>query len=145
MRTNRDIEGPCIYLSSPTNVKFKFNGKLNGNGKFNGKPRDLCLILGFSFWTLGNFFFLWRWLHTATDCSRSCGVSILGDIQKLSGHGPGQLALDGSVWAGVLDQMTSRGPLHLQDIIQTFYFYRHEPCVSFWPIISVQIPRRENQ
>ena len=33
-----------------------------------------------------------------------CGVSILGDIQKPSGHGPEQAALGGPAWAGGLDQ-----------------------------------------
>ena len=39
----------------------------------------------------------------------SCGVSIPGDTEKLSGHGPGQPALCGPASAGGLDQMTSRG------------------------------------
>ncbi|KAK4830304.1 hypothetical protein QYF61_009809 [Mycteria americana] len=36
-------------------------------------------------------------------------VSILGDTQKPSGHGPGQQALGGPSVAGVLDQMNLRG------------------------------------
>lgn len=38
-----------------------------------------------------------------------CGVSILGDIQKLSGHGPRQPGLGDSAWAWGLGQVTSRG------------------------------------
>lgn len=34
--------------------------------------------------------------------------SILGDVQKLSGHDPGQLAVGGLAWAVGLDQMTYR-------------------------------------
>jgi len=40
---------------------------------------------------------------------RSCGVSNLGDIPKLSGHGPAQLAVGGPASAGGLDQVTSSG------------------------------------
>jgi len=29
-----------------------------------------------------------------------CGFSVLGDIQKLYGYGPRQLALGGPAWAG---------------------------------------------
>lgn len=31
---------------------------------------------------------------------RGCGVSLLGDIQKLLGHVPGQLSLHGLAWEG---------------------------------------------
>jgi len=31
------------------------------------------------------------------NAPKGCGISILGDIQKQPGHGPGQAALDGSV------------------------------------------------
>lgn len=57
------------------------------------------------------FFFLtvkvtvhWQFVH------RVYGVSILGDIQKLLGHGTRQPALVGPAWAGRLDSMTSSGP-----------------------------------
>ena len=43
-----------------------------------------------------------------------CGVSIVGDTQNSSGHGLGHPALGGSIWAGGLDQMTSRGPFQPQ-------------------------------
>lgn len=36
---------------------------------------------------------------------RGGGVSFCGDIRKTSSHGPGQLALCGPAWAGVLDQV----------------------------------------
>ena len=63
---------------------------------------------GDSLWTL--FYCEHHWA-LAQVAQRGCGVSLLGDIQKPSGHGPGQLALGGPAWAGVLlDQMTSRGP-----------------------------------
>lgn len=59
---------------------------------------------------------LWKSLfHCGSDqllawfAQRGCTVSILGDIQRLSGCGPGELAVGGPVWAGNLDQMTSRG------------------------------------
>lgn len=38
-----------------------------------------------------------------------CVVSILAGIQNPPGHGPGQWALGGPSWAGVLDQVTSKG------------------------------------
>lgn len=41
---------------------------------------------------------------------RTCGVSILGDIEKLSGYSPGQLALVSPISAGELVKVTSRGP-----------------------------------
>lgn len=43
---------------------------------------------------------------------RSGGVSLYGDAQKLSGHGPRQLALGSSVQAWDLDQMISK--VHLE-------------------------------
>lgn len=43
------------------------------------------------------------------------GFSILGDTQKLSGHGPRQLALCGPAW-GKADQMTSRGSFQPQPL-----------------------------
>jgi len=43
-----------------------------------------------------------------------CGVSILGDTQKPSGYGPGQLAPGVPGSAGLLDHLTSRGPLQPQ-------------------------------
>jgi len=45
---------------------------------------------------------------------RGGGVSTLGDTQKLSELGPGQLALGGPAWSGGLDQMTSRIPFQPQ-------------------------------
>lgn len=39
----------------------------------------------------------------------SCRVFILGDMQRPSEQGPGQLALGGLAWAEGLDQMPSRG------------------------------------
>jgi len=30
-----------------------------------------------------------------------CGVSLIGDIRKLSGHSPGQTALDDAAWTGI--------------------------------------------
>ena len=41
------------------------------------------------------------------------GVCILGDTQRPSGHGPGQLGLGGPTWAGGSDKMTSTGPCQL--------------------------------
>jgi len=35
------------------------------------------------------------WSNSGIGCLGCCGVSLLGDIQKLSGHGPGQPALGG--------------------------------------------------
>jgi len=67
-----------------------------------------------SLWTSGNTFLLWGWPSTATGCQGSCGVSLLGSIQKSCGHGLGQPALSGPAWAGGLDYMTSRGLFLLQ-------------------------------
>lgn len=35
------------------------------------------------------FFYFWVLLSTGTSCQRSCWVSMHGDAQKPSGHGPG--------------------------------------------------------
>lgn len=51
-------------------------------------------------WTSGKTFLLWGWPSTAEVAQGSCGVSILGHTQKLSGLSPGQLAVCGSAWAG---------------------------------------------
>ena len=53
-----------------------------------------------------------------------CRVSIHGDIQKPSGHGPGQLPQGVSAWAAGLDQITSRGvfqPQPLHDSMNSFF------------------------
>lgn len=42
---------------------------------------------------------------------RVCAVSLLGGVQKLFGHGPGQPVLGGPAWAGRLDQMRTLLPL----------------------------------
>jgi len=39
---------------------------------------------------------------------------MISNIQKLSARSPGQPALGGPAWAGVFDQMTSRGPFQPQ-------------------------------
>lgn len=54
---------------------------------------------------------LFRYL--AQVVQRACGVSILGVIQKLSGHAPAQTALGVPAWAGVLGQMTPDVPANL--------------------------------
>lgn len=60
--------------------------------------------------------FAWTLPYCAGDrapqnvAQRGCRASILGDIQKLSGHGSGQVALSDPAWEG-LDQMTSRSSL----------------------------------
>ena len=42
------------------------------------------------------------------------GVSILGDAQEQSEHGPGQPGQGGPAWAGGLGQVTSGGPVQPQ-------------------------------
>lgn len=46
----------------------------------------------------------------------SCGVSFLGDIQKLSAHGPRQPNLSGPAYVGGLDKMTSAGTCQSQSL-----------------------------
>lgn len=51
---------------------------------------------------------LWRWLSTDKDFPETNGVSLLGDIHKLSGYDPRQVYLGVQAWhQGVLHQMTS--------------------------------------
>lgn len=66
-------------------------------------------------WTSVNTFFCWEgdW-PLAQVVQRGCGVSLLRDIQKPSGYGPGQSALSVPAWSGGLEQMPSRGPFQLQ-------------------------------
>lgn len=52
----------------------------------------------------------------AQAAQRVCGVSLLGDVQKLPRHGLGQPALDVSACAELLEQMTSKGPLQSQPL-----------------------------
>ena len=68
---------------------------------------------GSSLWTSGSTLSAWRWLSTGTGCPESLW-SLQGNIQKLSGHGPGQLTLGGPAWAERLDQTTSRDPFQTQ-------------------------------
>lgn len=51
-------------------------------------------------------------------------IFILEDIQKPSGHDPGQAARDNSAWAERLDQMNSRGHFQLQPSWDSGWFYR---------------------
>lgn len=64
---------------------------------------------GGSLRTWGNFF-LWGWLSPGTGCPKRFRVSLLGDTQNPSGHGPGQLTLGVPLWAEGLDKVTYRGP-----------------------------------
>ena len=64
----------------------------------------------------------------AQVAQRDCAVSHFGDIQKPSGHGTGQVATGGPAWGGVLDQMTSRGPLPTST---TLWFYEKSVNNSF--------------
>lgn len=52
---------------------------------------------------------------------RDCEVSVLRDLQKMTGHGPGQLVLAGSARAGRLDQMTFRGPYQHKEFCETCF------------------------
>jgi len=47
------------------------------------------------------------------------GVSILGEVQKPSGHGHEQLDLSSPAWAEELDQISSRGPFQPQPFVDS--------------------------
>lgn len=53
---------------------------------------------------------------TLAQVVQSSWVFLHGDLQKLSGHHPGQAALGCSVWPVGLDQMVSRGPFQSQTV-----------------------------
>lgn len=94
---------------------------------FNGAQQSTNWNRKISLWTSGNTSLLWRWLSTDTGCPERLWISLLGDIQKLLGHGSGPPALVASAWAGVMDQMTKK------DSIQTQQFYdsvKAERCVG---------------
>ena len=52
-----------------------------------------------------------------------CRVSILWDIQKLSGHGPGWLALDGPASGVSLDQKTSGSRFQSQLFLDSVIYF----------------------
>lgn len=56
----------------------------------------------------------------ALFAQRACGVSTLGETQKLSGHGPEQLALGDSAWMGELGKMNSRALSNLNHSVIPF-------------------------
>jgi len=67
-----------------------------------------------------------------------CGVSVVGDTQKLPRHSPGQLALGLPVCTGGLDQMTSRSPFQPQ-LFWDFVNYvegEHRPTTVFNPAFA---------
>lgn len=49
----------------------------------------------------------------STNVGCGCGTSGLGDSQRLSGHGPEQLALNGPAWAGDWTRWTPEVPSNL--------------------------------
>ena len=60
---------------------------------------------------------LCSWCKTVTGCPEklwSLPVSLLGDFQKLPGHGLGQSAWTGPAWGGGLGQLASRDPFPSQ-------------------------------
>lgn len=67
---------------------------------------------------------------------RTCGVSILGDIEKLSGHSPGQPALDGPIPAGGVDKVTSRAPFQSQLFRYTLFCDTHSTIITGMKNIS---------
>lgn len=69
------------------------------------------------------------WVLTQV-AQRSCRLSIFGDLQKLSGHDPGQLSVDGPAWAEWWDQMLSRGPSKSTPICDSIKFYLSVQSVS---------------
>lgn len=77
------------------------------------------------------FFVQWGWLSTGMSCQGGCGVSICGDIQELSCHSPGKLALGGLVWAWELDRVTCRG---FWDSPQHSIPWRTAGPCCFWPV-----------
>lgn len=62
------------------------------------------------------YFFTVQVTALAEVVLRGCRLSLLGDLQKTPGHGPGQFALGDPSWAGWLDLMTSRGPFPSQPL-----------------------------
>ena len=79
---------------------------------------QLCVCIGCC--SLGNELHLWD--STATGCPRGCGVSILGDTQKMSGQVPGQLALGGPAWARGIGQDELQGaPSNLNHSVSFIY------------------------
>lgn len=69
------------------------------------------------------------------------GVSILGDAQKTSGHGSGQLALAPPDQSGHLDQMTSRGTSnHNQFVICDNSFLTHSTYVDKTTVSHLRDP-----
>lgn len=84
---------------------------------------------GASLWTSETLFYCDCDWALAQLAQRSSNVSLPGDIQKLSGHGPGQLTLGGSAWAGELDKMTSRGPIPPQLICDSVTGEQTQPTL----------------
>lgn len=98
---------------NPTNVYIKPEGRVQrrqSQASLSG-PWDGTRVNGPKLkhrrfpWTSGNTFFTSKcYWALAQVAQSSCWVSIHGDTQKPSGHGPEQLA-----WPAVLTQTTSRG------------------------------------
>lgn len=70
-----------------------------------------------SFWTWGSTSVLCRWQNTGMGCSEKLWSLLLGHLHKLPGHRLGRTALSVTAWAGVLDQITTRGSFQLQSIL----------------------------
>ena len=70
------------------------------------------------------------WL--AQVAHRGSRVSILGGIQKLSGCGPGPLALGGPAWAEWWDKMASRGHFQLQPFCHSVILQRSNFVIMAW-------------
>lgn len=58
--------------------------------------------------------------------------SVSSNIQKLTGHCPGQLAVGGLTWADTFDQMTSWGPFPSQSFWDSMVLWYH-----FWKYTKI--------
>lgn len=62
---------------------------------------------------------------------RGHGVSVLGEIQKLSGNAPAQHTYSGPAWAEGLDQITSRGAFQPQQFCDFYQWRVYEKFAVF--------------
>jgi len=78
----------------------------------------------------------------AQVAQRVCGDFVLGDIEKLSGHGPRQLSLGGPE----LDKMTSRGSCQPQPFCESVTCTIHlQHCIVCPIVINVKAMQDKGQ
>ena len=120
------LEPTCHKFCDPRESLFRIRGTIHGHQL---KHRRCHLNIRKHFFTV-RVTEHWHRLPKQVVESPS-----LGDIQKSSGHSPGQPGLGDPAWAVGLDQVTSRGPFQLCDSVIQMIPPSGSWGIRIWPSV----------